>query len=326
MCFRKKFAAVAILALYICGDAVFAQEAWRKEVEAHREKRNAFLKSDPFSPLGLVHREYLDGRTRLTIGSGAEMDLRLEKDGVEAHHATLEVSGATITVRAEGDAYLGLPARPTGGGEVRASSSRRREVDLMKERAFRIFFYNLLYRAEAPVRGAALEIYDVFEPALGSFTGLEYFAPDAKYHVEAEVWPSSVPGKVQLVDSAGQPRPYFVWGELRFELDGKTVAMELYTTTLDGGAIERDGFMLIFADLTSGRESYYAGRYLDIPGKMMGKVTVDFNLARNPPCAFSPVYTCPFPRAQNRLPVAIRAGEKAFRGVTATVRQSTPAR
>jgi uncharacterized protein (DUF1684 family) len=196
----------------------------------------------------------------------------------------------------------------------------------MKERAFRIFFYNLLYRAEAPVRGAALEIYDVFEPALGSFTGLEYFAPDAKYRVEAEVWPSSMPGKVQLVDSAGQPRPYFVWGELRFELDGKTVAMELYTTTLDGGAIERDGFMLIFADLTSGRESYYAGRYLDIPGKMMGKVTVDFNLARNPPCAFSPVYTCPFPRAQNRLPVAIRAGEKAFRGVTATVRQSTPAR
>jgi hypothetical protein len=94
--------------------------------------------------------------------------------------------------------------------------------------------------------------------------------------------------------------------------------MELYTTTLDGSAIARDGFMLIFADLTSGRESYYAARYLDIPGKLAGKVTVDFNLARNPPCAFSAVYTCPLPRAQNRLPVAIRAGEKAYKGKAAT--------
>jgi uncharacterized protein (DUF1684 family) len=143
--------------------------------------------------------------------------------------------------------------------------------------------------------------------------------------VEAEVWPNSVPGKVQLVDSAGQPRPYYVWGELRFELDGKTMAMELYTTTLDGSAIERNGFMLIFADATSGRESYYAGRYLDIPGRMIGKVTVDFNLARNPPCAFSAVYTCPFPRAQNRLPVAIHAGEKAYKGKTATPMQGRPA-
>jgi uncharacterized protein (DUF1684 family) len=318
MRFRRHLTAVAVLSLSICGGAAFAQEAWRKEVEAHREKRNAFLKSDPFSPLALVHREYLDGRTQLTIGSGAKVDLRLEKDGVQAHHATLEVSGDAATVRAVGDAYLSLPAHPTGGGEVRASFSHRREVNLMKERGFRIFFYNLLYRAEAPVRGAAVEVYDTFEPALGSFTGLEFFAPDAKYRVEAEVWPNSVPGKVQLVDSAGQPRPYYVWGELRFELDGKTVAMDLYTTTLDGGAIERDGFMLIFADLTSGRESYYAGRYLDIPGKLMGKVTVDFNLARNPPCAFSPVYTCPLPRAQNRLPVAIRAGEKAYKGKTAT--------
>jgi hypothetical protein len=45
---------------------------------------------------------------------------------------------------------------------------------------------------------------------------------------------------------------------------------------------------------------------------------VDFNLARNPPCAFSAAYTCPLPRAQNRLPVAIRAGEKAYTGRTAT--------
>jgi uncharacterized protein (DUF1684 family) len=308
MRFRRQRTAVAALSLYICAEGAFAQEAWRKEVEAHREKRNAYLRNDPFSPLGLVHREYLDGRTLLTIGDSPGYDLRLPIS-----------TGGRVHVFFEDMRISRVQRDPLDPKNLET-------VDVKEGRSFRIGRYNLLYRAEAPVRGAAVEVYDTAEPALGSFTGLEFFAPDAKYRVEAEVWPNSAPGKVQLVDSAGQPRPYYVWGELRFELDGKTVAMELYTTTLDGGAIERDGFMLIFADLTSGRESYYAGRYLDIPGKMMGKVTVDFNLARNPPCAFSPVYTCPLPRAQNRLPVAIRAGEKAFRGVTATVRQPAPAR
>lgn len=325
MRFGKHLRAVAILSLYICGDAAIAQDAWRKEVEAHREKRNAYLRNDPFSPLALVHREYLDGRTLLTIGSGADRDLRLLGQGVEEQHARLHVVSGKTTVYADGPVAMVRSVEGRTPAPLQFTT-RAQSVGLAAGTGLRIGRYNLLYRAEAPVRGAAVEVYDTAEPALGSFTGLEFFPVDAKYRVEAEVWPSSVPGKVQLVYSAGQPRPYYVWGELRFELDGKTVAMELYTTTLDGRAIERDGFMLIFADLTSGRESYYAGRYLDIPGKMIGKVTVDFNLARNPPCAFSPVYTCPLPRAQNRLPVAIRAGEKAFRGVTATVRQPAPAR
>lgn len=322
MRFRRRLTAVAALSLYICSESAFAQEAWRKEVETHREKRNAFLKSDPFSPLALVHREYLDGRTLLTIGSGADRDLRLAGHGVEEQHAKLQVTSGEATLYAQAPVAMvrsvsvGRTATtaiiPTkGAGAMRLASGT----------GLRIGRYNLLYRAEAPVRGAAVEVYDTAEPALREFRGLEYFPVDAKFRVEAEVWPNSVPGKVQLVDSAGQPRPYYVYGELRFELDGKTVAMELYTTTLDGSAIERDGFMLIFADATSGKESYYAGRYLDIEGTLSGAVTVDFNLARNPPCAFSPVFTCPFPRAQNRLPVAIRAGEKAYRGKIATPMQ-----
>ena len=195
---------------------------------------------------------------------------------------------------------------------------RSRGHDLTKFKGFVLGHYNLLYRADAPVRGAALEVYDSADPAFAEFRGLEFFGPDGRYRVQAELTPRAEPPQVQLIDSAGQPRPYFIYGDLRFTLDGVSVTMEVYSATLDRAAITRSGFMLIFADATSGKESYYAGRYLDIEGKPSGAVTVDFNLARNPPCAFSPVFTCPFPRTQNRLPVAIRAGERAYRGKTAT--------
>lgn len=292
-----------------------AQDAWRAGVEAYREKRNASLRSDPFSPLALVHREYFDGRTSLTIGSDGGADVRLPAEGVSPMHATL-IAADPAKIELEAGA-LATPV-PAGSALVRGPTSF--EV----KRGFGIGRYTFLYRTDAPVRGAAIEVYDPKDPAITGFRGLEFFAPDARYRVQAELTPRAEPPQVQLIDSAGQPRPYFIYGDLRFTLNGTAVTMEVYSTTLDRAAIERGGFMLIFSDATSGadaasgKESYYAGRYLDIEGRPSGAVTVDFNLARNPPCAFSPVFTCPFPRAQNRLPVAIRAGEKTYRGKTAT--------
>lgn len=324
MRFRRHLTAVAVLSLYL-GSTALAQEAWRKEVEAARERRNASLREDPFSPLALVHREYLEGRTLLTIGSGASADVRLAGEGIAGRHARLQVTSGKPAVYAEGAVAMVRSA----GGPAQAplqSATQSQTLGLAPGTGFRVGRYNLLYRAEAPVRGAAVEVYDTEEPAVKGFRGLEFFEMDARYRVQAEIVPRAEPPQVQLVDSAGQPRPYYIYGDLRFTVDGTPVTMEVYSTTLDRAAIERGGFMLIFADATSGRESYYAGRYLDIEGKLSGTVTVDFNLARNPPCAFSPVYTCPLPRAQNRLPVAIRAGEKAFAGKAATPLQAAPAK
>ncbi len=307
MRFEKHLTAVAVFFLSICGGAAIAQDAWRKEVEAARERRNASLREDPFSPLALVHREYLDGRKMLTIDDSSLYDLQLPAKISGRLHVFFEDAGI---LRVQRD-----PRDPKNLDGLVVNDRRR----------FSVGRFNLLYRAEAPVRGAALEVYDTEEPALKEFGGLEFFEIDARYRVQAEIVPHAEPPQVQLIDSAGQPRPYYIYGDLRFAIEGVKLTMEVYSTTLDRAAIERGGFMLIFADATSGKESYYAGRYLDIEGKPGGAVAVDFNLARNPPCAFSPVYTCPLPRAQNRLPVAIRAGEKAFRGVTATVRQPAPA-
>jgi len=311
---------VALLALFPAQDTP-PQDSWRAEVEVHRQKRNTYLRSDPFSPLALVHREYLEGRTRLTIGSGTDTDFRLLGEGIALLHATVEVEAGAARVRVEPGAasmsLIGEVKDEKTGGPVHFMM-RSRGHDLTKFKGFVLGHYNLLYRADAPVRGAALEVYDTAEPAITGFKGLDYFDIDARYRVQAELTPRAEPPQVQLIDSAGQPRPYYVYGDLRFQVEGVNLTMEVYSITHDRAAIARSGFMLIFADATSGKESYYAGRYLDIEGKLSGAVTVDFNLARNPPCAFSPVFTCPFPRTQNRLPWAIRAGEKSYRGKTAT--------
>ena len=72
---------------------------------------------------------------------------------------------------------------------------------------------------------------------------------------------------------------------------------------------------IVFADATSGFETYGGGRFLSAdPPDAQGRVVLDFNRATNPPCAFTPHATCPMPPPANRLPVAVRAGEKAWGG------------
>ena len=74
----------------------------------------------------------------------------------------------------------------------------------------------------------------------------------------------------------------------------------------------RNGLWFIFRDLTSGKETYSSARFLrsDVPKE--GKVTLDFNRAYNPPCAFNPYTTCPLPPKENRLPVSVNAGELTY--------------
>jgi len=77
---------------------------------------------------------------------------------------------------------------------------------------------------------------------------------------------------------------------------------------------EKDGSSLsfVFRDLTSGRETYGAARFLDADLGKDGRVVLDFNEAYNPPCAYNPYTTCPLPEPENRLRVGIEAGEKTY--------------
>lgn len=104
---------------------------------------------------------------------------------------------------------------------------------------------------------------------------------------------------------------YVRWGEFRFELDGKEHALKVYKHNL------RDGQLFVpIRDATSGKETYGAGRYLDLePERHLvgeGRWILDFNEAYNPFCAYSEAYTCPLVPPENWLDIPMYAGEKIY--------------
>jgi uncharacterized protein (DUF1684 family) len=143
------------------------------------------------------------------------------------------------------------------------------------------------------------------------FQGLVYWPPDPEYRFELELRRHEDSQVIEVGDTGGQTRELWKWGEFRFELGGEYYTLEAYKSKL---ADER--LFVPFRDATSGKESYGAGRYLDLEAEKDrtadGLWILDFNEAYNPWCAYSKNYVCPFTPPENRLTVPVRAGEKQY--------------
>jgi uncharacterized protein (DUF1684 family) len=137
---------------------------------------------------------------------------------------------------------------------------------------------------------------------------LRYYPPDAGYSVAAALRLGQERPVVLMPTSTGTIRRYQRVGVLEFTFNGENLSLGAF---VEEGAREIDGLFVPFVDATSGKETYPAGRYLDIPPTTTGFYEIDFNKAYNPYCAYNASYECPYPPASNRLKVEIRAGEKA---------------
>ncbi len=144
-----------------------------------------------------------------------------------------------------------------------------------------------------------------------TFQGLAYWPPDPEYRYELEMNEHEEKQTVEVADTSGQTRSLWRWGEFRFQLAGQQCTLQAYKS--DPG---EQRLFVPLRDETSGKESYGAGRYLDLePERHLtedGRWIVDFNEAYNPWCAYSEDYVCPFVPPENWLRVAIRAGEKSY--------------
>ena len=143
----------------------------------------------------------------------------------------------------------------------------------------------------------------------GAFTGLPYFPVDETLRFEGlalEPYAGNEPVSFQIPTSDGHLRDAERAGAFRFPLGGVTQSLTGYRFA--GGGSE--SVFVPFLDATSGRESYGAGRYLDIVPEHDGTYALDFNLAYHPSCVYDPRFSCPLTPAENRLPVRIEAGER----------------
>lgn len=138
-----------------------------------------------------------------------------------------------------------------------------------------------------------------------AFRGLAYYdeAPELAIVIEPE--PFAEPEVIDMQTSTGDSARYLRWARVRFDVDDHPAELTVYRNP------GSDEMFLPFQDANAGGETYGAGRYLDVSQLPDGKLLLDFNYAYNPYCAYNDGWSCPLPPAENRLHVAIRAGEKA---------------
>jgi uncharacterized protein (DUF1684 family) len=154
----------------------------------------------------------------------------------------------------------------------------------------------------------ALRIKDSESPTRKQFVGIDYFDIDPGWRIEAKWEAYDPPREIEEPNILGEIDKVIVPGAAVFEHGGKTFRVEPVIET--PGDTE---LFLVFADRTSGKETYGAARFVYTEPPKDGKVVLDFNKAYNPPCAFTPFATCPLPTQQNRLDTRVTAGEKKYR-------------
>lgn len=147
---------------------------------------------------------------------------------------------------------------------------------------------------------------------LDLFVPLSYFPIDESYAVPAQLHPAAERITITMPTSTGTRRDLDLVGTLKFNVKGQPLQL---TAFREQG---QRALFVPFSDLTSGTETYQAGRYMNLDPTASGIYIVDFNVAYTPYCYYNAEYECPLPPSENRLAVPIRAGER-LRSADATV-------
>jgi uncharacterized protein len=263
------------------GGGVVEGEAHRQQVERWRRAREGRLQS-PAGWLSLVDRVLLDpGDNQLPIGvftlAGERVSFRA-RDGLAVTLAGQPVA-AGRELRTDAG---GVPDRLDGGGRS----------------------YEVIRRGDV----FAVRVKDPRAPALVGFRGLDHFPIDPAFRVVARFTRFDPPRTTRHTLDIGEGAVRVVPGVAAFTLGGQACTLE--------PVIDEDGrrLFIVFGDHTNRDRSYPGGRFLyaDLPAG--DQLVLDFNLAFNPPCAFTAFSTCPAIPAANRLALAVTAGERRYQG------------
>jgi uncharacterized protein (DUF1684 family) len=274
-----------------------ATDAYCAEIETWRARRIERLRSDTgwLTVVGLFWLE--PGKN--AVGSAASNRVVLPGGKAPSYVGALELSGGAATFHAAPGSGVTSEGRPVTNLTLRSDVTGEPTVLSIGP----VSFYTIERGDRLGVR-----VKDSQSEARRDFHGIESFPIDARWRVEARFEPYRPAKKIPVPNVLGLEEPTDSPGALVFELDGKTYRLD---PVLETG--ETDLFV-IFGDRTNGRETYGAGRFLYAAPPVDGKTVLDFNKAYNPPCVFTPYATCPLPPAQNKLPIAIEAGEKRYGG------------
>jgi uncharacterized protein len=268
--------------------------SYEEGLEQWKAKRLANLKSEEgwLSLIGLFW--FKEGENR--FGSDPTNEIVLPDGKAPALAGTLRVAAGKVTLEAKPEAKITSKGQPVATLELQSDENGSPTMLEMGSLSFHV-----VKRGER----LGLRVKDRENPARAAFKGTDYYPAERKWVVDARFEPYDPPKQVPILNVLDMTTMETSPGVLAFEVDGRPYKLE---------ALKEQGseqFFIIFADQTSGKETYSAGRYLYAdPPSADGRVTLDFNRAYSPPCAFTKYATCPLPPRQNRLPVRVEAGER----------------
>jgi uncharacterized protein (DUF1684 family) len=153
----------------------------------------------------------------------------------------------------------------------------------------------------------------LMEEDLKAFKTLEFYPINEKFFVNAKLVKAKNEKVFEMKTTGTRTPKYIKYGTLYFTLNGAALQLNVYRSIdLSKQKEYKDHLFLPFSDLTSGKESYIGGRYIDLKIPKGDSIVVDFNQAYNPYCAYNHKYSCPLVPLENDLNVEIKAGVKTF--------------
>jgi len=283
---------VSILAAQSAG-AVSADEHAR-QIEEWRNQRSERLRA-PGGWLSLVGLDWLKpGRN--TVGSAAGNDIVIA--AAPAHLGAVIWSDGKVVI----ELADGVDARIDGERKTRAEL-----LDDSNAKPTLVAFGTTHFYPLDRSGRKALRVKDSEAPTRTGFLGIDNYPVDASWRIEARWIPFDPPQTLDIPNITGQIEKMTVPGKAVFEREGRTWELLPVLDSPDAKQL-----FFIFADKTSAKTTYGAGRFLYSDFASNGMVVIDFNKAYNPPCALSPHVVCPTAPPENRLGLRVTAGEKKY--------------
>ncbi len=212
-----------------------------------------------------------------------------------AHTGVFVLQGTDVTVKFSPDAHAAIDGKPVTETKLQPDTSGNPTV---------VELGNLRMKVIMRGRRIGIRLKDLDSEQAKNYRGPIFFPIDLSYRATATWVPSDGKKTVEVPNVLGDTTAVPVAGTVVFKINGQ----ELQLTALGGNPSK--GLSFVFNDLTKQNDTYPGGRFLDTDPVVNGTVVIDFNRAYNPPCAVTPYATCPLAPKENRLAVAIPAGEK----------------
>lgn len=287
------FVAVSLIITGLC----LAEDDYVKKIEEQRKQKDREFGTSELSPLAPVAHFHFETGSPLLI-SFSEAAVK-EGESPDAHHLlkfTWKGSRLFVESMKANDELI------IGGAAAKG------KVESLLGNTAKICHFALTYSGISD-KMARIMVFDLNSEEKKNFKGLNYFPANPAYRIKARLTRIPRPEKVQILTHQNLLKTFLRYAYLDFEINGMKCRLTAFKMP---ESVRTRELFILFKDLTSGKETYAAGRFLDAE-ENGDECILDFNLAYNPLCAYNPHWNCPIPPEENWLKVRIGAGEKNYK-------------